>query len=189
LPPAKPYALPWAPDDRRPLVLVSYSTSFQNQVPALQRAIDALADLPLRVLLTLGHAIAADELRLALNIVAESFVPHAAVLPHASLVLTHAGHGTVMAAVSAGVPLLCTPMGRDQFAVAGCVVGRGLGLVVPLPSSAQELRQAIETAVADRVLHERCRDFAAQLDMEGGVHRAIEVLERLDVGRTPLPRG
>lgn len=189
-PPSQPYALPWEPDDRRPLVLVSYSTSFQNQVSALQRAIDAMANLPLRVLLTLGRAITADELRLAPNIVAERFVPHAAVLPHASLVVTHAGHGTVMASVTAGVPMVCTPMGRDQFAVAGCVLGRGLGLVVPLTATSEELRQAIETAVADQALHERCRTFAAQLDVEGGQRRALAVLERLQVGgRTSAPAG
>ena len=37
--------LPWAPGDRRPLV-VSYSTSFQNQVAMLRRVADAVADRP-----------------------------------------------------------------------------------------------------------------------------------------------
>jgi UDP:flavonoid glycosyltransferase YjiC (YdhE family) len=90
----------------RPLILVSYSTSFQNQVPTLQRVAEAVAPLPVRVLMTLGHRIAADELRLPPNVVAEPFVPHAAVLGQTRLVVTHAGHGTVMAAVTAGVPML-----------------------------------------------------------------------------------
>jgi hypothetical protein len=42
--------------------------------------------------------------------------------PHlASLVITHAGLGNTMAALGRGVPLLCTPMGRDQFFNAGQV--------------------------------------------------------------------
>jgi len=165
--------------DRRPLVVVSYSTSWQNQVAALQRVADAVANLPVRVLMTLGHAIAADELRLPANVVAERFVPHASVLPDASLVVTHAGHGTIMAAVTAGVPMLCTPMGRDQHAVAACVAQRRLGVVVPTTASTEELKAAIAAALADRTLHDRARAFAAALDLPDGLRRAIDVLERL----------
>jgi MGT family glycosyltransferase len=165
--------------DERPLVLVSYSTSYQSQVSALQRVADAVADLPVRVLMTLGHAIAAGELRLPANAVAERFVPHAAVLPHARLVVTHAGHGTVMAAVTAGVPMICTPMGRDQHAVAACVAERSLGTIVPVTASTEDLRSAIDAALADDALLVRARTFAAQLDLRDGLRRAVDVLERL----------
>jgi len=126
-----------------------------------------------------GHAIAEDELRLPANVVAERFVPHASVLPDASLVVTHAGHGTIMAAVTAGVPMLCTPMGRDQHAVAACVAQRRLGVVVPTTASTEELKAAIAAALADRTLHDRARAFAAALDLPDGLRRAIDVLERL----------
>jgi MGT family glycosyltransferase len=175
----RPYALPWDDDDPRPLVLVSYSTSFQDQVGTLQRVLDAIADLPARVLLTLGEAITADEFRLPANVVAESFVPHAAVLPRASLVVTHAGHGTVMAAATAGVPLVCTPMGRDQHAVAACVEHRRLGVVVPMTASPDELRTTIASALADVALHQRARRFAARQDVAAGRERAVAVLEHL----------
>jgi len=123
----------------------------------------------------------ADELRLPSNVVGEAFVPHASVLPHARLVVTHAGHGTVMAAVTAGVPMVCTPMGRDQHAVAACVEQRKLGVVVPMTASAEELSSAIAAALADRGLHERARRFAAGLDVGAGLIRAIEVLEEVGV--------
>jgi hypothetical protein len=35
-------------------------------------------------------------------------------LAEASAVLTHAGHGSVLKSLAAGVPLVCAPMGRDQ---------------------------------------------------------------------------
>ena len=72
-----------------------------------------LSTLSVRVLMTLGPRIAADALRLPLNVVAEPFVPHTAVLAQTRLVVTHAGHGTVMAATTAGVPMVWTSMGRD----------------------------------------------------------------------------
>jgi len=167
------------PDHARPLVLVSYSTSYQNQVAALQRVADAVADLPVRVLMTLGRAISERELRLPPNVVAAPFVPHASVLPEARLVVTHAGHGTVMAAITAGVPMVCTPMGRDQPAVAACVAQRGLGVIVPATASTEELRTAIAMALVDEALQERARTFAAQLDPSTGLQRAVQLLERL----------
>ena len=35
-------------------------------------------------------------------------------LPHAALVVTHAGWQTINAALADGVPLVCVPDGRDQ---------------------------------------------------------------------------
>jgi MGT family glycosyltransferase len=174
-----PYPLPWPPEDERPLVLVSYSTGFQNQVPVLQRLVEAVAPLPVRVLLTLGHRITADELRLPPNVVAETFVPHAAVLAQTRLVVTHAGHGTVMAATTAGVPMVCTPMGRDQYAVSSCVERLGLGRVASMTASPEALRQTLVAALADEAMHVRARTFAAGLDVEAGLSRALTVLETL----------
>jgi UDP:flavonoid glycosyltransferase YjiC (YdhE family) len=158
---------------------VSYSTSFQNQVPTLQRVAEAVAPLPVRVLLTLGSRIAADELRLPPNVVAAPFVPHAAVLGQTRLVVTHAGHGTVMAAVTAGVPMVCTPMGRDQHAISGCVERLGLGRVASMTAPPEELRRTIVATLEDDALHARARTFAAGLDVEAGLVPALEVLETL----------
>jgi MGT family glycosyltransferase len=179
--PQPAYALPWPPADTRPLILVSYSTGFQNQGPILQRLAEAVAPLPVRVLMTLGPRIAADELRLPPNVVAEPFVPHTAVLAQTRLVVTHAGHGTVMAATTAGVPMVCTPMGRDQDAVSSCVARLGLGRVVSMTASAEELRQTLVAALEDDALYERARTFAARLDVEAGLARALAVLETLQV--------
>ena len=39
---------------------------------------------------------------------------HTELIPKADLVITHAGHGTLIKAIAAGVPTLCIPLGRDQ---------------------------------------------------------------------------
>lgn len=111
------------------------------------------------MLITLGPAIAAHELRLPANVAAEQFVPHAAVLPHTHLVVTHAGHGTAMAAMTAGIPMVCIPMARDQHAVAGCVERRDLGRVVSMSAPPAESRQCIEQCLTDTELRERARNF------------------------------
>ena len=85
---------PWPDTDGRPLILVSFSTTFQNHAGVLQRIIQALATTPTRVLVTLGGAIRADELQPAANCVLVESAPHSEVLPAASLVIHHGGHGT-----------------------------------------------------------------------------------------------
>jgi MGT family glycosyltransferase len=177
-PPAD-FPLPWPADDSRELILVSFSTGYQDQVDTLQRVADAVADLPVRVLMTLGNAIAPGELRLPANIVAEKFIPHAAVLPLARLVITHAGHGTVIAAATYAVPQLCLPMGRDQHANGAAVERNGIGRVASMSASAQELRGTIVSMLADESLRASSRAFAARQDVEAGRRVAIRVLEGL----------
>ena len=54
---AREWRAPWEAGDERPLVTVGFSTTFQNHAGVLQKVIDALAPLPVRVLVTLGGSI------------------------------------------------------------------------------------------------------------------------------------
>jgi len=106
--------------------------------------------LPVRALVTVGGAVEVDQLHPPANVVVERF----AALGRAtydSPVITHAGRGTVMAAVSAGVPLVCVPIGRDQPAVAARVTQHGLGVTV------EPRGQRGETAISHRTSTSRTR--------------------------------
>lgn len=91
-------------------------------------------------------------------------MPHAAVLPHASLVITHGGHGTVTAAVSAGVPLVCVPMGRDQPAAAARVTHHGLGVRVEPEASIEHLRSAIRHVLNEPAYHQASGQMAKAIE-------------------------
>ena len=112
------------------IVLISFSTGNMDQAGVLQRVADAAAGLPVRAVLTLGPAMQGADLVLASNVTAYDYLPHRAVLPGASATVTHPGHGTVMASLAHGVPLILMPMGRDQHVVAQRVVARGAGILV-----------------------------------------------------------
>jgi UDP:flavonoid glycosyltransferase YjiC (YdhE family) len=113
----------------------------------------------------------------------ERFVPHSAVLPHASLVITHAGHGTVMAAIAAGVLLVCVPMGRDQPAVAALVTHHGLGVRVQPESGVEELRAAI-CHVLDRPSYRRAAQrMANAVEPADRIINEIEALAATGDGR------
>lgn len=86
-----PWTSPWPTTDRRPLIAVGFSTTFQNHAGVLQKVVDATAELPVRTLVTLGQ-IHQDEVRAAENSILVSSAPHDAVMRGASVVVTHGGH-------------------------------------------------------------------------------------------------
>lgn len=150
----------WAPaDDDRPLVLVGLSSTFQNQAECLQRIADALGSLPVRGLITTGPALDPSVVRPPANVDVVAAAPHREVLGHASVVINHGGHGTVVKALAAGVPMIVMHHGRDQADNAARVTARGAGLAVKRTAKPA----AIATAVR-RLLDERAyRDNAARL--------------------------
>ncbi|MEJ1938214.1 hypothetical protein WDZ92_49100, partial [Nostoc sp. NIES-2111] len=54
-------------DGGRPLVLVALSSTFQDQAPVIQAVLDAAADLPAQVVVTLGPALAGHAFRVSGN--------------------------------------------------------------------------------------------------------------------------
>jgi len=131
------------------LVLVAMSSTFQNHVDCMQRITDALAGLPVRGLVTTGPAVDPEVLRAPANVVVVASAPHQLVLPHADLVVTHGGHGTVIKALAAGVPLVILHHGRDQADNAVRVTARGAGVAVPRTASAQRISTAITEVLRD----------------------------------------
>ena len=110
-----------------PWVLLSLSTTLQGQAAALPPMLDAVAALPVRVLLTLGGALPASAVDPPPNVTVRGFVPHHLVLPHMAAVISHGGLSTITAALTAGVPLVCIPQGRDQSDNAERVAASGVG--------------------------------------------------------------
>lgn len=162
----------------KPLLLVSLSTGFMEQVGVLNRLCEALDGLPIEALVTTGLTIAPGELSAPANVQLERHVDHNAVFPHLDFVVTHAGHGTVARALAQGVPMLCVPLGRDQFMIAARVEELGLGRVADASSSVEAFRKAIGAVMADRALRERCKAFAVQLSAHPGPELAVETLEK-----------
>ena len=167
-------------DATEPLVVVSFSTSYQAQVPALQRVVDALADLKVRVVVTTGPSVPTGAVRPRANTTVTGFVPHDRLLPYASLVISHGGLGTVMAALSQGVPLLCVPMGRDQFLNASRVEALGAGTMIGPDSHVDTIADAVRTLLDERsIARESAERMAAVISGYGGASEAADEIERV----------
>jgi UDP:flavonoid glycosyltransferase YjiC (YdhE family) len=166
-------------DGSTPLVLVSLSTSEQGQAGLLQRCVDAVGQLPVRAVVTTGPTIDPATVNAGANTQVVRYVPHAEVLPSASLVITHAGAGTTMSALGRGVPLLCTPMGRDQFFNAERVQALGAGRMLMPDSSSDAIAQAAADVLRDDRFAAAAKRMAVAIAGYGGARAAAEALEAL----------
>ncbi len=109
---------PWVPADGETLIYVTFGTQSgtNDRERAMHRtALDTVAELPVRVLLTTGPNMADHPLgSIPPKVIVETFVPQAQVFQHAEVVVTHGGSGTVLGALAAGLPLVVASMGRRR---------------------------------------------------------------------------
>jgi MGT family glycosyltransferase len=168
----------WDPPGR-PLVLISFSTTYMHQEDTLRRALEAVGNLEVHAVCTLGNAMEREALRVPANVRIHDWLPHAAVLPHAAAVVTHAGHSTIMAALAHGVPLVCMPMGRDQHANAERVATLGLGRAIASDTPSAGIGDVLHEVLTKESYRDAARRMAAAITDLGRGERAVMELEAL----------
>jgi MGT family glycosyltransferase len=160
----------WKRHGSEPLVLVATSSIYQDQVDLLRRIAQALSQLPVRAVLTAGSAVDPEEIQAGPNVQVLQAAPHAQVLREASAVVTHAGHGTVLKSLAAGVPLVCMPMGRDQKDNTVRVLRLGAGVRLSKESTPAQIAAAISEVLERPQYVDAARRFADVLAWEAA-HR------------------
>jgi UDP:flavonoid glycosyltransferase YjiC (YdhE family) len=123
----------WWPGNDDRLVYVTFGSVAGSLgfFPGLYRAvIDVLADLPARVLVTVGED--ADPAALGPlppNVHVERWVPQEVLMPHPAVVVCHGGYGSVLGGLAHGVPLVLLPLfAGDQWHNARRVAQIGAGI-------------------------------------------------------------
>ena len=145
----------------------------------MERILQALTDLPVHVLATTGLEMDPAEVRVPAGMEVRRYVPHVTVLPHAALVVTHAGTGTLMAAFSHAVPLVCIPLGRDQPGNAARAAELGVALALPSDAGPDQIRAAVREALGSASLRSSSEWMAAAIAGCGAGSRAVEEVEAL----------
>jgi MGT family glycosyltransferase len=169
---------PWAGADDHPLVLVSLSSTVMRQEGLLQRAADALGRLPVHAVVTTGPAVDPGVISAPQNVSVRPWARHADLLPYCSAVVTHGGHGTVIKALAAGVPLVVVPLGRDQPGNAARVVHAGAGVRIRKTARTAALQAAIARVLDDHRYRAAARRMAAILAAERDDGMVVDELER-----------
>lgn len=170
---------PWPAGDLRPLVLVCLGTTPMGEAAALQRVIDAVRAVPLRVLVTAGPHLDPAAFDIPDNVVITGYVRHAAVLPEARLLVTHAGLGSVSAALAFGVPMVCLPLGREQPANAARVLALGAGQRLEPAAAPADIRRAIDGVLTEPGYRNRARALAAKIADVVAADPAVRIVESM----------
>jgi UDP:flavonoid glycosyltransferase YjiC (YdhE family) len=175
---AQPVELPWELDDPTPIVLLSFSTVPEQRSPdTLQRALDALGRLPVHVVATTCGTVSPADLKRPDNAHVVEFADHDALLPRASLVVGHGGHGTTMRTLRSGVPLVGIPAkGADQVPITCLMEKWRVGRALPGDADADLIEQAAAAVLADPTYRaEALRRSRAFVGMDGAALAADSV--------------
>jgi UDP:flavonoid glycosyltransferase YjiC (YdhE family) len=182
--------LPWPDDDPTPLVLVSFSTMFeQRNATKMQRCLDALAGFPVHVVATTAGIVAPSELAAPPNAVVLDYAAHDPIMRRAALIVTHGGHGTAMRALRNGVPMIVIPgLAGDQPFIAATVEEFGAGRALPGDASTEAIRAAADEILSTPSFTRAARSRAEALaGVDGAVAAADEVELMLRTRRASRP--
>jgi UDP:flavonoid glycosyltransferase YjiC (YdhE family) len=172
---------PYLDEPGDPWVLVSISSQRQDDIALADAAVRALADQPVRVLVTLGPEHEPAELSAhPPNARVEQTVSHSAVLQRAALLVSHAGHGSVMKALWHGKPMVLIPWSRDQPGVAARAEALGVAEVVPCEHATPEtIGAAVTRSLADQEMGRSAAKHSARLRATDPPAEAAARLEAL----------
>ncbi|MEO6126163.1 MAG: glycosyltransferase [Ilumatobacteraceae bacterium] len=160
-----------------PLLYLTLGTVFSSDA-VLRAAIEAIRDLPVRVVLTVGPT--GDPASIGAqpdNVHVARYIPQQLLLPRCTAVISHAGSGTFLAALAAGLAQLCLPQAADQFVNSAAAVASGCGLaILPGAVDANTIRDAVQRLLDDPSF----RDAATRTGEEmTAMPSAVEVAEIL----------
>ena len=194
----------WWPGNEDPLVYLTFGSVAAGEhlpfFPALYRsAIDALAPLPVRLLVTIGDSARnAGELgELPENVRVETWVPHDDVARRADAIVCHGGFGSTLGALAHGVPLVILPLfSSDQWLNGAAVARAGAGislegggparsvLGLPAPETLGELGGAVTRLLTEPGYRGDAQRMAAAIRALPPVDASVEVLTAIASGRS-----
>jgi UDP:flavonoid glycosyltransferase YjiC (YdhE family) len=173
-------AAAWAAaDDPRPLVYITFGSiigGLAHLRSIYRMSLDAVADLPVRALLTTGRGVEAGAFgAIPANVHVEAWVPQREVLARAAMLVCHGGSGTVLGGLAAGLPMVIMGIGADQPHNGRLIAAAGAGLALTKPE-AGPLRTAIQTVLGNAQLRTQAAKLASEIAAMPTIDSAVDVL-------------
>lgn len=172
--------LPFELDPTIPVIYVTFGTVFNEEMSVLGSVVDGVEALPVQVVVTVGPA--GDPKALGPrpdNVHVARYIPQTALLGRCAAVISHAGSGTFLAALSHGLPQLCLPQGADQFLNAQACAESGVGLtLMPGTVTAESVREAALRLLNEQQFRETAERGASEWDRMPGPDEVAEIIGR-----------
>jgi UDP:flavonoid glycosyltransferase YjiC (YdhE family) len=173
-----------------PLVLVAPSTAQDPEHRLLRAALEGLEEEPVRVLATWNRRPLPGPAHVPANARLVEWISYSQTMPRCALVICHAGHGTMVRALSCGCPVLTVPHTGDMAENAARADWAGVGVRLPWRLlGPHTLRLAVRRALGDPPLAARARGLGAWAASHDGAVRAAELVERLALSRRDARAG
>jgi UDP:flavonoid glycosyltransferase YjiC (YdhE family) len=172
----------------RPTVYATLGTVFNKRPDLFAAIIAALGDEPVNLIVTVGRTMDPAQFgELPPNVHVEQYIPQTLLFPRCAAVVTHGGFGTVLSALSHGLPLVVIPIAADQPVNAQrCTalgVGRALDVSKVTPETVREAVRMVLNEPGYVVQAHRLREEMAALPEPD---YAVTLLERLAQERQPM---
>ncbi len=166
-----------------PLIYVTFGSEAAGQglYPDLYAAtIGALASPDWRLLVTIGREADPSALGSLPGVRVERWIAQNAVLPQAGVVVCHGGYGTVLGALTAGVPVVVMPLfAMDQRENGRRTAEIGAGLAIGGPGDLSVLRAAVSSVLAESRFRSAAQAIAEEIRRLPPVDDAVEVITAL----------
>jgi UDP:flavonoid glycosyltransferase YjiC (YdhE family) len=173
-----------------PIVHVTQGTlANRSWTELIAPALEGLADLPVRVLVSTGGR-ALDTLpQLPVNAEAVEFLDYSEALPRCSVFVTNGGYGGLHAALEHGLPIVVAGDTEDKKETSARVEWAGVGINLhsghPTPSA---IRQAVRQVLAEPAYAAASRRIGAQIAASQGIDGLADRISELVSRRPPEPR-
>jgi UDP:flavonoid glycosyltransferase YjiC (YdhE family) len=112
------------------------------------------------------------------------WLSYAQTMPLCAAVVCHAGHGTVVRALSCGVPVVACPVAGDMAENAARVAWAGVGVSLPRRLiTPRGVRLAVRRVLADGEQARRARELGRWAELHPGHVVAADAVEALAVAK------
>jgi UDP:flavonoid glycosyltransferase YjiC (YdhE family) len=182
-----PYHEVAPPEGDDPLVLVAPSTAHDPEHGLLRAALRGLGTERVRVLAATNRRPLRTPVQIPKNTRLVDWVSYSRAMPASALVITHAGHGTLVRALSCGCPVLAVPHAGDMAENAARADWAGVRLPWRLLSPTS-LRLAVRRALAEPGLPRRAAAIKRWAADHDGSTRAAELIEAFAQSRRTAAR-
>ncbi len=150
-----------SPDTK--MVHVTFGTIY-NRSADMKATVLGAARLDAVLLVTVGpegDVLAFGDLGVRAHV--HTYVPQRLVLPHTTVLASHAGSGTVLAALALGRPQLCVPQAADQFRNSDAVTQAGAGRQLADGVDADSVERELRFLLDDGATRERAQLVADEI--------------------------
>ncbi|MBY0595308.1 macrolide family glycosyltransferase [Bacillus bingmayongensis] len=159
---------------RTRVIYISMGTIMNNQPEFYQKCFVALKDLNVKVVLSIGKQLTAEQLGdIPDNFIVRNYVPQLDILRQTDVFISHCGMNSTSESLYFEVPLVMLPIINDQHTIAERVRELGAGMMLNIQQlSVEDIKEAVSTMLINPIYKKNTKKISQSFRNAGGYARA-----------------